>query len=177
MTAMTKQEACEDINEGSSNCDPDALETDDTGQLVIYTGIFRHLDGSYHDEEEYRLARALDIASGARFERNMAALVPALLGEEVSAFDDEDTPFIGDNFDEPTRPDLPRCTLPHPHIETDKCKGLCFDGPDDWTNDVSDPPAARYGKHVSGVVCPPEVDCDAVRCQNARNAAADEFKK
>lgn len=31
---------------------PGEMETDNEGQLVIYTGIYRWSDGSYHDEQE-----------------------------------------------------------------------------------------------------------------------------
>lgn len=31
---------------------PDDLETDNEGQLIIHTGIYRWKDGSYHDEVE-----------------------------------------------------------------------------------------------------------------------------
>jgi hypothetical protein len=30
----------------------DSIETDNDGQLVIYTGIYRWKDGSYHDKAE-----------------------------------------------------------------------------------------------------------------------------
>jgi hypothetical protein len=52
MQTFTVQEAAEDILEGATDAHPDALDTDNDGQLIIYTGIYRWKDGTYHDEAE-----------------------------------------------------------------------------------------------------------------------------
>lgn len=36
----------------SGDCHPDDLDVDNQGQIVIYTGIYRWKDGSYHSEKE-----------------------------------------------------------------------------------------------------------------------------
>jgi secreted PhoX family phosphatase len=51
MARLTLQEVTDDINDGGFGS-PDNLETDNEGQLIIYTGIYRWKDGSYHDETE-----------------------------------------------------------------------------------------------------------------------------
>lgn len=46
---MTCREVIDTITE-NVDCHPDNLETDNEGQLVVHTGIYRHQDGSYHNE-------------------------------------------------------------------------------------------------------------------------------
>lgn len=49
---FTLEEVAADILDGVSDFHPDNHETDNEGQLIIYTGIYRWKDGSYHDEAE-----------------------------------------------------------------------------------------------------------------------------
>lgn len=39
-----------DAEEQLSHCQVDSCQTDNAGQLVYYTGIYRYRDGSLHDE-------------------------------------------------------------------------------------------------------------------------------
>jgi len=41
-----------DIIDGVSDCHPDNYLTDNSGQLIIYTNIWRWKDGTHHDEME-----------------------------------------------------------------------------------------------------------------------------
>jgi hypothetical protein len=50
--AMTPKEVIETIIAGVSDSHPGDLETDNDGQLLVYTGIYRHKDGSYHETAE-----------------------------------------------------------------------------------------------------------------------------
>lgn len=50
--AMTPQEVMDTIAGAMSDSHPGDLDTDNNGQLVIYTGIYRWKDGSYHEEPE-----------------------------------------------------------------------------------------------------------------------------
>lgn len=215
MTIMTHEEACEDINEGSSNCDPDSLETDDDGQLVIYTGIYRWSDGTYHDEQEDRLARALDIASGGRRDRDIAALLPDLMmcNHDDELFRPDTCPACKATEDRgaaaltniikskpnDSTPDRMFEAVGLPHTRIVRLRSFTHEeamsisdllngaGSFDATDKALEAVRSRTSfdsnmspnahKHVSGVVCPLDVDCDAVRCQNARNKAVDEFKK
>lgn len=52
MATLTVVEVQDAIIEGSSGVAPCEVETDNEGQLIIYTGIYRWKDGSYHDEQE-----------------------------------------------------------------------------------------------------------------------------
>lgn len=52
MQTFTVLEVQEDIQDGALDVHPDAMKTDNEGQLIIYTGIWRWKDGSYHDEKE-----------------------------------------------------------------------------------------------------------------------------
>ena len=52
MATLTPEEVIEKIVERVSDSHPGDLETDLHGQLLVYTGIFRHSDGTYHNEEE-----------------------------------------------------------------------------------------------------------------------------
>lgn len=49
--AMTPTEVHDAIVDGVSDFHPDNLETDNEGQLIVYTGIYRWKDGTYHDGE------------------------------------------------------------------------------------------------------------------------------
>ena len=49
---METDDIIADIIDGVSDCHPDNYETDDSGQLIVKTGIFRWKDGTYHDESE-----------------------------------------------------------------------------------------------------------------------------
>ena len=42
-----------DANEQLSHCEVDECQTDNEGQLVYYTGIYRWPDGTLHDEPEH----------------------------------------------------------------------------------------------------------------------------
>jgi hypothetical protein len=50
--ALTLSEAWANIVEGTMMHNPNGYETDNEGQLVIYTGIYRWKDGSYHNKAE-----------------------------------------------------------------------------------------------------------------------------
>jgi hypothetical protein len=56
MQTFTKEEVHDDIVDGVSDFHPDNHATDNQGQLIIYTGIYRWADGSYHDEPDPALA-------------------------------------------------------------------------------------------------------------------------
>ena len=49
---MTPKEVLARILAEAQNNDPDNLDTDNEGQVIIYTGIYRHSDGTYHAEAE-----------------------------------------------------------------------------------------------------------------------------
>jgi secreted PhoX family phosphatase len=51
MAKLDYQEVVDEINDSSWGS-PDNLETDNEGQLIIYTGIYRWKDGTYHEEAE-----------------------------------------------------------------------------------------------------------------------------
>lgn len=51
MNTYTEQEAMQSITD-DVNCGIDMSETDNQGQVVIYTGIFRWNDGTYHEEPD-----------------------------------------------------------------------------------------------------------------------------
>lgn len=48
----SKQKVSEILIYDVSDINPDDLETDNQGQLLIHTYIYRWKDGSYHDEVE-----------------------------------------------------------------------------------------------------------------------------
>jgi hypothetical protein len=50
MQTFTAQEVMDDIIEGCSDSHPNDLPTDSDGQLLIYTGIYKWNDGTFHDE-------------------------------------------------------------------------------------------------------------------------------
>lgn len=50
--AMTPQEVMDTIIAVLLDNGPGDLETDNEGQLIVYTGIYRWSDGSYHEECE-----------------------------------------------------------------------------------------------------------------------------
>jgi len=51
--ALTSIEVMDMIREGVNGGHPDDLHTDDEGQVIVYTGIYRwKSDGSYHEEPE-----------------------------------------------------------------------------------------------------------------------------
>lgn len=52
MENYTSEEASELIQEGTSDCSIDDLDTDVDGQVIVTTGIYRWKDGSYHNEAE-----------------------------------------------------------------------------------------------------------------------------
>lgn len=52
MRTFTKAEVQDALIEEASGLDPIEMETDNEGQLIIYTGIFLWKDGSYRDESE-----------------------------------------------------------------------------------------------------------------------------
>lgn len=49
---LTKQEVIKNLVEQMRQCDPALEDTDEDGQLIIETGIYRWADGSYHSEPE-----------------------------------------------------------------------------------------------------------------------------
>ena len=49
---ITSEEAYDLIVNGVSDGDVDSLDTDEDGQLIVYTGIYRWKDGTYHEEPE-----------------------------------------------------------------------------------------------------------------------------
>lgn len=49
---MTRQEVIDTIVEALSGSNPDDLETDNEGQILVHTGIYRHADGSYNLNQE-----------------------------------------------------------------------------------------------------------------------------
>jgi hypothetical protein len=52
VATFTVAEVQDGIIEEVSGAHPAEMETDNEGQLIIYTGIYRWKDGSYHDEAE-----------------------------------------------------------------------------------------------------------------------------
>jgi hypothetical protein len=49
MSTMTPTEVHDAIVDSVSDCHPDNELVDNEGQIVIYTGIYRWKDGTYHD--------------------------------------------------------------------------------------------------------------------------------
>jgi hypothetical protein len=49
---LSRDQVWNDIVEEARVHNPDGYETDNEGQLVIYTGIYRWKDGSYHNKAE-----------------------------------------------------------------------------------------------------------------------------
>lgn len=52
MATLTRAEVQDAIIEQSNGIEPVEMETDNDGQLILYTGIFVWKDGTYHDEAE-----------------------------------------------------------------------------------------------------------------------------
>jgi hypothetical protein len=52
VATFTVAEIQDALIEQSSGVAPCEMDTDNEGQLIIYTGIYRWKDGSYHDEAE-----------------------------------------------------------------------------------------------------------------------------
>lgn len=52
MAVLTETEVVRQMVELVTQEHPDLMDTDNQGQLVIYTGIFQWQDGTYHDEVE-----------------------------------------------------------------------------------------------------------------------------
>lgn len=51
MTKLTKSEILDQLRVLVSNIDPEDLDTDNDGQLIIYTDIYKHPDGSFSNEK------------------------------------------------------------------------------------------------------------------------------
>jgi len=49
---MSIEDVMSDIMDGCCDNHPDDLKEDNDGQLVIYTGIYRWADGTYHEDQE-----------------------------------------------------------------------------------------------------------------------------
>lgn len=49
---LTHKEALDLIVKQLSNSNVDWFDTDNEGQLIVYTGIYRWADGTYHEEQE-----------------------------------------------------------------------------------------------------------------------------
>ena len=52
MKTFTNAEVQDVLIEEASGLHPAEMETDNEGQLIIYTGIYRWSDGTCHDESE-----------------------------------------------------------------------------------------------------------------------------
>jgi hypothetical protein len=52
--AMKTDDVIDDITNMVSNRHPNDMETDNDGQLIVYTGIYRWNDGTYHGKPEDR---------------------------------------------------------------------------------------------------------------------------
>jgi hypothetical protein len=52
MAIYTETEVVRQMVELAVSEHPDLMEVDNEGQIIIYTGIFRWSDGTFHDESE-----------------------------------------------------------------------------------------------------------------------------
>ena len=52
LTVMETHAAIDSLLNSIKNLPLDDLDTDNDGQVIVYTGIYRWADGTYHEEQE-----------------------------------------------------------------------------------------------------------------------------